>query len=104
MTEPTPPGYNPMRWDCERDGCFNKKLRPKIEVFCECFPGRGSFGDVDGLVEINSHFCLLEWKTGNTIWLPRGQELCYERFSKVPWNVVLVAGGNAETIGKSTGS
>ena len=33
-------GYNPMRWDCERDGCFNVLRRPKIEVFADCFPRR----------------------------------------------------------------
>ena len=33
-------GYNPLRWDCERQGCFNLKRRPKIEVFADCFPGR----------------------------------------------------------------
>ena len=57
-----PLGFNPMRWDCDTDGCFNVKRRPKIEMFADCFPRRINFGDVDGLVEIGGRFCLLEWK------------------------------------------
>ena len=49
-------GYNPMRWDCEKSGCFNVKCRPKIEVFAECFPGRINFGDMDGRVELGGYF------------------------------------------------
>lgn len=58
-------GYNPLRWDCERRGCFNLKRRPKIEVFAECFPGRINFGDVDGIVEIGGN-ALLDVETGTT--------------------------------------
>ena len=42
-------GYNPLRWDCQKQGCFNKKKRPKIEEFAECLPGKISFGDIDGI-------------------------------------------------------
>ncbi len=42
-----------MRWDCKRNGCFNLLMRPKIEVFDDCFYGRGAMGDVDGLFERN---------------------------------------------------
>jgi len=52
-------GYNPLRWDCQKRGCFNLKRRPKIEIFAECFPGRINFGDVDGIVEINGNALLL---------------------------------------------
>ena len=57
-------GYNPLRWDCEKRGCFNIKRRPKIEVFHKCFPGNINFGDVDGIVEINGRGLMLEWKSG----------------------------------------
>ena len=86
-----------MRWDCETQGCFNKKLRPKIEVFRDCFPGNISFGDVDGIVELNSAFLMLEWKSpGGKV--TRGQELMYRRFSKIHNSSVIVAEGNAETM------
>ena len=30
-------GYNPLRWDCEKSGCFNIKCRPKLEQFAGVF-------------------------------------------------------------------
>ena len=86
-----------MRWDCERDGCFNVKRRPKIEVFADCFPRRINFGDVDGLVELSGKFCLLEWK-GDGGELGRGQVLSFKAFTKIPKNVVFVVRGDAETM------
>lgn len=55
-------GYNPMQWNCERQGCFNVKKRPKIEMFADCLPRKISFSDIDGIVEINGNLLLLEWK------------------------------------------
>lgn len=40
-----------MRHNCDRDGCFNKKHRPALELLKECFGGEISAGDVDGTVE-----------------------------------------------------
>ena len=57
-----PLGYNPLRWDCGKSGCFNKILRPRIEEFAGCFPGRISLSDIDGIVEVGGFFLLLEWK------------------------------------------
>ena len=95
---PPPDGYNPLRWDCGADGCFNKKRRPKIEVFADCFPRRINFGDVDGLVEINGKFCLLEWK-GDGGKVSTGQRISFERHTKQQdGNVVFVAEGDAETM------
>ena len=90
-------GFNPMRWDCEKNGCFNKKCRPKIEVFSSCFPGKINFGDVDGLVELKGKFCLLEWK-GNGGNLSMGQKITYKNFTLIPGNVVFVVNGNAESM------
>jgi len=91
-----PTGYNPIRWDCERQGCFNVKCRPKIEVFADCFPGKINFGDVDGIVEINSKALLLEWKTEKNI--SRGQQIMYERITSSGLISVLCIIGNAETM------
>jgi len=74
-------GYNPLRWDCEKQGCFNKKRRPKIEIFSDCFPGRINFGDVDGIVEINGRGLFLEWK-GNNGNIPKGQQILHEKLTK----------------------
>jgi hypothetical protein len=99
MNEHTKPpnGYNPMRWDCESQGCFNRKLRPKIEMFADCFPGRISLGDIDGMVEINGAFLLLEWKApGGELEL--GQQIAFEKFSRFPRCSVIVVQGDPETM------
>ena len=90
-------GHNPMRWDCEKNGCFNKKRRPKIEAFSCCFPGRVNFGDVDGIVELNGKFCMLEWK-GSGGEVKKGQIITYKNFTKTPGNVVFIVNGDAETM------
>lgn len=90
-------GFNPMRWDCEKQGCFNKKCRPKIEIFSDCFPGKINFGDVDGIVEINGRGLLLEWKCFS-LNIPLGQKIMYERLSKTKLLSIMVIFGNAETM------
>lgn len=92
-----PRGFNPMRWNCQSDGCFNIKRRPKIEVFADCFPRKINFGDVDGLVELNGRFLLLEWK-GDGGSLKRGQQLTYVEFTNTLGNLVLVVRGDAESM------
>ena len=94
-----PNGFNPMRWKCDINGCFNIKRRPKIEVFADCFPRKINFGDVDGLVELNGWFCLLEWK-GDGGELRQGQRRSYIEFTNEarPGNIVLVVKGNPETM------
>ena len=91
-------GYNPLRWDCQKDGCFNLKRRPKIEVFSGCFPGKINFGDVDGIVELNGKALMLEWKTSLSKSLPTGQKLMYERITVGKMITVLIIVGNAETM------
>ena len=93
-----PDGYNKMRWDCEKRGCFNIKRRPKIEYFSKFFPRAISFGDVDGLVEVSNHFLLMEWKGDDRRGLPTGQRITYERITLDHRFCVLVVSGNAETM------
>lgn len=86
-----------MLWDCERQGCFNKKKRPKIEVFAGCLPGKISFGDVDAIVEVGGHFLMMEWKPSMNP-LSMGQSIMYERLTQQKnWSVIIVA-GDAETM------
>jgi hypothetical protein len=90
-----------MGWNCHQGGrgnnCFNLKRRPKFAVFDSVFPRTINFTDVDGLVEIGGHFCLLEWK-GDGGAVRRGQDLLYLRFTANTKNVVLVVLGNAENM------
>ena len=87
-------GYNPMRWNCEKQGCFNLKKRPKIEMFADCLPGRISFTDVDGLVEINGNLLFMEWKEHQG--LGTGQRILFERLTRFCPAVVLIVEGDAE--------
>ncbi len=84
-----------MRWDCDKQGCFNRVCRPKIEVFSECFPGKINFGDIDGIVEINGIGLMLEWKGPNGS-LRTAQEIMYKRLTKTGLLSVLVVIGDAE--------
>lgn len=80
-----------MHWDCQRQGCFNQKKRLKFSVFKDCLPGRISFADVDGLVEINGNLLLLEWKDHEQ--LSTGQRILYQRMTRLcPAGVFLVEG------------
>lgn len=90
-------GFNPMAYNCETQGCFNLMRRPKIEVFSECFPGRIAMGDVDGIVEINSHGLLLEWKSGD-VDLKVGQRIMYSRLTRHARLSVIVVQGDAQTM------
>ena len=89
-------GYNPMQWNCETQGCFNLKKRPKIEIFAECFPGRIAMTDVDGEVEIGGNILQIEWKSHTHI--PRGQQIKFERATKTCHLTVFVVKGDAETM------
>lgn len=90
-------GFNPMRWDCDKQGCFNVKKRPKIELFAECFSRGINFGDVDGMVERNGNLLVLEWKE-SPMELPTGQRKMYERVTVGRLMTVLCAAGNAQTM------
>lgn len=89
-------GYNPLRWDCAKQGCFNQKKRPKIEVFADCLPGKIAIGDVDGLVEIQGNLLFLEFKAHSVI--PRGQQILFKRLTRLAPAVVLVIEADTETM------
>lgn len=93
----TQAGYNPLRWDCDKRGCFNRVKRPKIEVFKSCFPGKISFGDVDGIVEIGGCALLLEWKP-STDELRDAQRIMYQNLSKDGKFTAIIVVGDAETM------
>lgn len=91
------PKFNTMRYDCKKDGCFNIKRRPKIEVFSECFPRNISMGDIDAIVELNGALCIVEWK-GDGGQLHTAQKIMHTRITQHHGNIVFVVHGNAETM------
>lgn len=90
-----PRGYNPMGWDCDKKGCFNKKKRPKIELFADCFPRNISPGDIDARVEYSGFFWELEWK-GNGAPLKYAQKKTFEEVTRRKGNAVFVVEGDPE--------
>lgn len=92
-----PNGHNPMQWKCEKQGCFNQKKRPKIEVFSDCFPGAINFGDVDAEVEINGYSLRMEWKS-YVGTLPKGQSIMFERKTRYGLDTVICVCGDAESM------
>jgi len=86
-----------MRWDCERQGCFNIKKRLKLQMFDECFPGKIGFGDIDGIVEINGNVLVIEGK-GFGAPLPTGQRIMFERMTAAGGVTVFVVELDAETM------
>ena len=87
-------GYNPMRWNCEKQGCFNLKKRPKIEMFADCLPGRIAFTDVDALTEICGNLLYLEWKEHQELGI--GQRILFERMTRLCPAAVIIVEGDAE--------
>lgn len=86
-----------MRYDCDSRGCFNVEMRPKIEIFADCFPGKINFGDCDGIVGIGRRFALLEWKSpGAPIAI--AQEILARDFSSLPDCTVFHVEGDPKTM------
>lgn len=84
-----PQGYNPLRWKCESQGCYNETLRPRIEEFAVCLPGKIAFSDVDGIVEVAGHFLMLEWKAqGGTV--TTGQRIMFNRLTALSKKVTVI--------------
>ena len=90
-------GYNPMTWECEKSGCFNKVKRPKIEMFHECFYGKISMSDIDAAVEVNGNFLFIEWKSGGGK-LKLAQKIFFERLTRHANIGVFIVSGDAETM------
>lgn len=97
MSPSRPDGFNPLRWKCEEQGCFNLKKRPKIEVLSVALPGRIAFSDVDAIVEINGLGLMLEWKDPKAK-IPTGQHIMYSKLTRSGALTVFVVHGDAETM------
>jgi hypothetical protein len=93
-----PEGYNPLRWNCETQGCYHIKCRPKLEEFAGCFPDRIAMGDIDGVVEIKGRFLFLEWKSRPGP-IPKGQRIMLEQLTRASRKITaIVVCGNPQTM------
>jgi len=91
-----PAGYNPIKWDCTQNGCWNTACRPPLEYFAACFPRKIGMTDLDATVELNGHFLFMEWKT-NGGELTTGQRIYFQRLTAISdrLTVVLVRAGQS---------
>lgn len=91
-------GFNPMRYDCEKSGCYNTIHRLNFEVFYDCFDGKISMSDVDAAVEVSGNFLFLEWKSHDGD-IPTGQRIFFERMTRDDMRFqALIVHGDAETM------
>jgi hypothetical protein len=87
-----------LQYVCKAEGCFNRRMRPKVEVFDDLFPRGCAFGDMDYVVEMgHGRLLILEWKNGTTP-PPNGQARMYLNGTARNFINVLVVYGNAETM------
>lgn len=89
--------FKKMDWDCQKQGCFNKKCRLKFGVFYDCFFDKISMSDIDAAVEINGNFIFLEWKSDGG-QLKIAQRIFFERLTRHKGIFVYVVQGNAESM------
>ena len=79
-------------------GCYLDKVEPRLWDFKHCFPDRISMGDIDGIVEINGNFLVVEWKSlGGSV--TGGQDLLFKQLTRLSPNIVVyVLYGNSVTM------
>lgn len=92
------PGWNPIRHDCQKQGCWNQVHRPRIEFFAGALPRKIAMTDIDATVEVNGSFLFLEWKSyaGE---IPTGQRIYFERLTGLSAKITaVIVAGNPETM------
>lgn len=80
-------GFRKFAYDCDKQGCFNKKHRLDFGQFYDVLPGKISFTDVDGVTEVGGFFLFLEWKNGGA--LGAGQRIMFERLTRACSHIVV---------------
>jgi len=86
-----------LRYDCKKSGCFNDALRPKWEIFVDCFDDGISIGDVDGIIEKNGYELVFEWKSFSER-LNKGQHRMYKNTTRLGIKMVIIIVGDCKTM------
>lgn len=90
---------NDMKWDCNIDGCFNKKRRLKFKKLSDSVSG---YTDIDGIVEKCGNGLMIEWKGYSKTSLPDNsiindaQQILFRNLTKGKMISVICVAGNAE--------
>ena len=87
----------PMRWKCDRRGCFADRKLLKFDKLAPFFSGNISPTDLDGATEINGYLLIVEWKE-SPMPLSAGQRIAFENMTRGDTVLVIVVAGNAETM------
>lgn len=84
------------RTQCGAGHCWRERHVLDFHHFSGIFPRGINFGDVDGLVEYNGQFLMMEWKTSMDLWDAidgTGQDLMHERLVEAgPFTVLQIVG------------
>ncbi len=65
-----------MRWQCATTGCWLQRRTDPV-IFDGCFPPGVGMGDIDGIVELDGHFLVVEFKRNGRV--PAGQATMHRR-------------------------
>ncbi|QOR65777.1 hypothetical protein IM538_18505 [Cytobacillus suaedae] len=63
-------------------------------ILNDLLPGRLKFGDLDGILEKNGKFLVLEHKKDDGVDVPKGQKILFERLAKTNLFTVIVIFGD----------
>lgn len=78
-----------LRWDCDRDGCYKDNCIPDWGWLEGLLPRGCRPTDIDGLVEIDKKFLVLEWKSHDAALL-LAQKLTFERLTVLSPDILVV--------------
>jgi len=82
-----------MKHNCQ-NSCYMKTHMWDWAIFEGCFPPRVSPSDIDGVIERNGHFLIIETKSADLDGIPRGQQITYEAFQRTGAVTILIMFGD----------
>jgi hypothetical protein len=78
-----------IRWDCEKDGCYKDNCIPDWKWLEGLLPRGCRPTDIDGIVEIDNKFLVLEWKSHGA-GLLKAQQMVFERLTVLSTDILVV--------------
>lgn len=85
-----------IQHNCLEGGCYVHMLTPDWGFLDNAFTGNIKISDIDGIVERNGHFLMLEWKKPN-VKVTTGQDIMFMNFIKYANHTVFLINGDPKT-------
>jgi len=88
-----------LRFRCkppDAEKCYLRDCLPAWEMFNICFPRGIRIGDLDGIVEMNGLFLIMEWKRSNPE-IPKGQLLTFKALARTGLFTIVIMYGQPMT-------